>query len=157
MTDDRIETVPLRRAQYGLAVLWFLPAFFVFFVLMAQTLFSNVYEGHQREVMEWYGTLVWPISTLIVGALVANAGMRSDRRLVDKVLLRIAQFCCSAYIMALVMTIFAPGLGYALVLEKDAWSMLAEARPWLLLLQGVVTAMLGVFFSRSFHDGQEAS
>ena len=28
--------------------------------------------------------------------------------------------------------------------------MLAEARPWLLLLQGVVSAMLGVFFSQSF-------
>lgn len=153
---DQLETVPLKRAQYGLAVLWFLPALFVFFVLMAQTLFSNIYEGHQREVMEWYGTLVWPMSTLIVGALVANAGTRSDKRVVDKVLLRLAQFCCGAYLAAVILTIFSPGLSYALVLKKDAWAMLSEARPWLLLLQGVVSAILGVFFSRSFDEGKAA-
>ncbi|ATE58656.1 hypothetical protein [Thauera sinica] len=150
--DDVLETVPLRRAQYGLALLWFVPAFFIFFVLMAQTLFSPVYEGHQRDVMEWYGALVWPTSTLIVGALVANAGMRTDRRVVDKVLLRIAQFCCGAYILALMITVFAPGLSHASGFEKDAWSLLTEARPWLLLLQGVITAMLGLFFSCSFYD-----
>ena len=90
------------------------------------------------------------ISTLIVGALVASAGMRADRRVVDKALLRIAQFCCGAYILALLLTILAPGIAYANEIGKEAWAMLAEARPWLLLLQGVVSAMLGVFFSQSF-------
>lgn len=144
--------VPLRHAQYGLAVLWFAPALLIFFVLMAQTLFSNVYEGHKNEVMEWYGTLVWPISTLMVGAIIANAGVRTDRRVVDVALFRLTRFCCVAYILALVMTVFAPGLGKAFDVERDAWAMLTESRPWLVLLQGVVSAMLGVFFSRAYHD-----
>ncbi len=148
--EDLVETIPLRRAQYRLAVLWFVPAFGIFFILMAQSLYSSVYQGHERDLMEWYGTLVWPISTLIVGALVASAGMRADRRVVDKALLRIAQFCCGAYILALLLTILAPGIAYANEIGKEAWAMLAEARPWLLLLQGVVSAMLGVFFSQSF-------
>ncbi|WP_153160193.1 hypothetical protein [Zoogloea sp. 1C4] len=144
--------IPLRRAQYGLAVLWFSPALFIFFVLMAQTLFSTVYDGHKNEVMEWYGTLVWPISTLIVGAIVANAGVRADRRVVDGALFRLTRFCCLAYILALVMTVFAPGLGSAFDAQRDAWVMLTESRPWLVLLQGVVSAMLGVFFSRAYYD-----
>jgi len=148
--EDPFETIPLRRAQYRLAVMWFVPAFGIFFILMWQSLYSSIYKGHERELMEWYGTLVWPISTLIVGALVANAGIRADRRVIDKALMRIAQFCCAAYILALFLTILAPGIGFAREIGKEPWAMLAEARPWLLLLQGVVSAMLGVFFSQSF-------
>jgi hypothetical protein len=130
--------------------MWFVPAFGIFFILMWQSLYSSIYKGHERELMEWYGTLVWPISTLIVGALVANAGIRADRRVIDKALMRIAQFCCAAYILALFLTILAPGIGFAREIGKEPWAMLAEARPWRLGLQGVVSAMLGVFFSQSF-------
>lgn len=48
---DLVETIPLRRAQYRLAVLWFVPAFGIFAILMAQSLYSSIYQGHERDLM----------------------------------------------------------------------------------------------------------
>lgn len=142
------QRIPLDAAQRRLAVSWAVFAALCFFVVIAQTQVGNVYGQRTDEVWQWFLPSVVPTLSLVLSVLAnlelnAHAAGVARSRTVSVFFYRLAMGVCAMY---LVLVLMHPILT---ALKDDPGTrlqLLRSSNVYLGPIQGLVAAVLGVFF-----------
>lgn len=135
--------VPLRGCQRVIASIWFGLAGTLFAMLVFESL-TDHFGSSQGPVLSWFLSSVSPSLGLIVAVLAMDAQSKAQgERTVDSFFYKVAVGLSSGYLLALwAVVVFgqmrnAPG---------GLPDVISQSGQWLSVLQGLVTASLGVFF-----------
>ena len=140
-------SIPVVNARRTLATVWFCGAFFLFGIVLLQTVLGK-YGARYDEVWGWLLPTVVPTLSLITGVFVATARTKPDHSTtVDRYVHRLSLGLSLTYLLVVAMTIllspFAHLYGNITPLE-----LLRNSNLWLGPFQGLVTAALGAIFVR---------
>ncbi len=132
-----------KAAQRRLALLWF-SGFGVLFLVMAMQVVVGRYEGDTSSVVGWFFPTTIPISTLMIGVLVAQALSGSGEvRSADVFVYRLALAMLALYLLLVGLTIV-----WATVFTVRPVPVFERSNYVLGPAQGLVTATLGAFFAK---------
>lgn len=132
----------MRQCRKRLTVVWLIATGVLFLVLILQTVLGRYDEPD--EAFSWLLPTIIPTLSLVLGVLVSDLtdGGEPDRR-VDGFMYKLAYTISIAYFVVVSLTIFlAPFSSMAPV------ELMKTSNLWLSPLQGVVAAVIGVFFVR---------
>ncbi len=127
-----------------LALLWFTGSFVIFILLVAQSLFGK-YGEEAEEVWSWFLPTIMPTLSLIAGVFVVDLTISKDlEKKVDRFIFRLAFGLSVVYILLVLSTLLVQPLTRFAPLE-----LMKRSNLWLGPVQGLVAAVLGVFFVKS--------
>ena len=128
------------KCKKNLALLWFIASGLLFVLMLVQT-FTDKHGETVNEVWSWLLGAVLPTLSLMVGAFVASFGREEEDRKVGSFLYRLP-FGLSLFYLLVVASVFLvqPGTG------KPAIELMKQSAVYLTAFQGLVAAVLGVFF-----------
>lgn len=133
-----------RAAQRRLALLWFSGFGLLFLVMAIQVVAGRYAEGDTSRVVGWFFPTTIPVSTLMVGVLVAQAlSGAGEERAADVFVYRLALTMLAVYLVLVGLTIV-----YATVFSVRPLPVYERSNYVLGPAQGLVTATLGAFFAR---------
>jgi hypothetical protein len=128
-----------------IATLWFIGALLLFSILIVQSLFGK-YGSRTEEAWGWFLPTVMPTLSLIVGVLVSEATGRNRSSKSGEVatfMFLLAIGLSALYLMLVVLVLLLqPFTGLSPI------EVMKRSNLWLGPLQGLVSAVLGVFFLR---------
>ncbi len=137
--DDRI---PMNSAKKRLATLWFSASGILLATMILQTVMEH-YAPNDTEAFGWFFPTLMPTLSLIVGVLVGDALGKSVKiATVDKFMYRLAIGVSSMYFFAVGVSIFISPF----VPSVPPIELLRKSNLWLGPMQGLVSAILGLFF-----------
>jgi hypothetical protein len=131
-----------------LARLWFGWSGILFCIVLAQSLFGR-FGSRVADAWSWFVPLLFPTLSLIAGALVADSKKSGRRdRQIGAFIRLLAVRLSVAFLVTMSLTILLGPVGeyYGRLTPID---FLRISQLWLIPLQGVATAVLGVFFLKS--------
>jgi hypothetical protein len=133
--------LPATKCKKKLGVLWFVMSGVLFFTVMFQSLLGH-YGDRISEVWSWFLPTTLPALSLIAGVFVADATRDSTlEKTVDAFLYRFTFWLSVAYLAAVAIAIFMQPYLHLAPLE-----LFRQSNLWMGPFQGIVSAMLGVFF-----------
>jgi len=136
--------VPLKKCKKHFAILWFVGAGVVFFLVLLQTIFGR-YSENANDAWNWLLPTIMPTLSLIVGILVSDAAGKQKRdKVVGRFFYRFSFILSLSYLILVTFTILMQPFSSLHPLQ-----FLKQSQLWLAPFQGLVTASLGAFFIRS--------
>lgn len=139
-------------AQKRLASLWFGCAALLAALLVVLTLF-NRFAGQNATAWQWYSQNIVPSLTLITGSFYATAQAEaSSTAPVDVFAYRLCFGVSAFYLLALLLTVLAAPLAREMA-NLSLLDLLATSETYLILLQGIASYALGIFFAKSHAAG----
>jgi len=130
-------------AQRRLALLWF-SGFGLLFLIMAIQVVADRYQSATSSAVGWFFPTTIPVSTLMIGVLVAQAmGGTAEARAADVFVYRLALTMLAVYLLMVGFTIV-----YATAFTVRPAAVFDRSNYVLGPAQGLVTAALGAFFAR---------
>jgi hypothetical protein len=138
--------VPIAKCKYRLAYVWSAGFILLLILLILQTAFgrygSNAGDVKASEAFGWFLPTILPTLSLVIGVLVADARDDSKgKKLVDRRMYRLSMILSVCYLLVVSLTF--------LIDPFTNWSQLQLMKLsnlWLGPLQGIVSAIIGVFF-----------
>jgi peptidoglycan/LPS O-acetylase OafA/YrhL len=132
------------QAKKRLAVIWFTGFAFLLTILLAQTV-VGVYEEPSRA-WGWFFPSIMPTLSLVAGVLVADArGKTVEVQMVDRFLFRVTSSLSLLYLLVVSLSIFGGPL------RASPEELIEMSNLWLGPLQGLIAAVMGIFF---VHKGE---
>lgn len=128
------------KCKKNLALLWFIACGLLFILLLVQT-FTDKHGEAVNKVWNWLLGAVLPTLSLMVGAFVADFGSEVEERKVGSFLYRLA-FGLSLFYLLVVASVFL----VQPVTGKPAIELMNQSSVYLTAFQGLVAAVIGVFF-----------
>lgn len=136
----------MHEAKWRLAMIWLTGAGLVAAILIAQSL-SGYYEPRSQDAWGWFLPTVMPTLLLIVGVLVADyrggAVQAAASPVAEPRMLRLAIILSVLYLLLVALSI----LLQPFLSETAPLVLMQRSNLWLGPFQGLVAAVLGVFFS----------
>lgn len=139
--DRKETTIPLDRARWQLAKLWFVLVTPTIGILIIQSIFGK-YEGRAHNIWGWALPTVMPTLSLIIAALGATA-LEADKSKaeVKRPFYATACWLSAVYLLLILATILVEPLTHYESLE-----LLGLSNLWLGPFQGLVASSIGVLF-----------
>jgi hypothetical protein len=127
-----------------LAILWFVGGFLLFLVFILQSMFGK-YGAKTEEAWAWFLPTVMPTISLVAGVMVSDAiSDTSGGKRIRRFFFRLAMAFSVIYLsMVALIPLVQPFTGTS-VLE-----LMSRSNFWLSPLQGLVVAVLGIFFTKA--------
>lgn len=136
--------ISMVKCKTRLTALWFIGAALLFVLLLLQTFFGK-YGSNVDEVWKWLLPTLMPTLSLIVGVLVTDTSQETvDERMVDKFMFNLSFYASFLYILTVGLTILIQPFIIVPSLE-----LIRQSNLWLGPFQGLVSAVIGVFFVKS--------
>lgn len=138
----------MTQAKQRLAILWFVGAGLVFFLVLIQTNLGK-YGDKTSEVWSWLMPTIMPNLSLIIGVFVIDAlgrGLKIGR--INAFLFKLTFGLSCAYLIAVLIVFLLQPWSSRPPLEH-----LQQANAWLGVFQGLVAAGMGAFFSTASNAG----
>lgn len=133
--------IQMETCKRRLAVVWLIGAGVLFVLMMTQSL-TGRYNLQTREAWGWLLPTLMPTMSLIVGVLAMEIrGPKDKARPVDPFLYHLAMGLSVFYLVVVAATILAKPF-----LDMTAIEAMNLSNLWLGPLQGLVSAMVGVFY-----------
>lgn len=139
--------ISVRTCKKKLACLWVSVGLALFILLVFQSMLGK-FGTRAEEAWAWFLPTIMPTLSLIIGVLVLDISSTRQRdKQIDRFLFWLA-FSLSAIYLALVMLVplIQPLTG------SSPFELMKRSNFWLGPLQGLVVAVLGVFFVKSARE-----
>ncbi|MBU1138963.1 MAG: hypothetical protein KKD01_00220 [Proteobacteria bacterium] len=140
-TEDTHQTLPLERARWTLAKLWFVGAGLVFLILVGQSI-AGKYQDKTELVWSWALPTVMPTLSLIVTVLGASALQKQ----LDVIAVRRSFYTLSLWLSVIYLALILLTLGLEPFSTLESLELLNLSNLWLAPFQGLVISALGVLF-----------
>lgn len=139
--------VQMEKCKKKLSLLWFIGAGFLFLTLIAQTI-GKFYGTKADEAWSWFLPTIMPTLSLIIGVFVIEATGKSEKKKsVDNFIYRLAFILSLVYLIIVALTIYiSPFTSFT------AFELMKTSNYWLGPLQGLVSAVIGIFFIKKEAD-----
>jgi hypothetical protein len=135
--------VSMRYGRKVLALVWLIGVGILLVILVLQTILGR-YDAPAKpeDAFAWLLPNVIPTVSLIVGVLVADVVNVTDKNLrVDRFMYRLALGMSVIYLTVVSLTIFLAPFA-----TRSPVELMKTSQLWLSPLQGIVAAVIGVFF-----------
>lgn len=129
----------MKRCRRTLALIWMVGAGVLFLILILQTMFGKYQQP--QEAFNWLMPTLLPTLTLIVGVFVAERSEGADEAEADSFKYRLALWLSVAYLLIVSLTIFIEPFS-----DMEAEQLMKTSNLWLSPMQGLVAAVVGIFF-----------
>jgi Ni/Fe-hydrogenase subunit HybB-like protein len=134
------------KAQKRISTLWFILSFILILLFVIFT-FTNRFEANTADAWQWLMQQLIPSLTLFIGVFVSASQEKLQEIKVRAFFYKLTFGLSIAYFFLLILTLLA--IPYAvLALEKTVYEYLQLSSTYLIPVLGLVTASLGMFFSR---------
>jgi len=135
------EMISSRVARKRLAILWTVGGLFLFFVLILQSVFGR-FGDRIEDAWSWFLPTLMPTLSLILGVLTLDATSGGgEGKMGDRFFFRLAFGLSAVYLIVVGMTLFLQPFTQTPLLD-----LMDRSNLWLGPLQGLVAAVLGIFF-----------
>lgn len=136
--------VSMQKSKKYLAAIWFAGGGAVFLIVLGQS-FLGHYGTDVEQVWGWLLPTIMPTLSLIIGVIVADAkDKNAHKKTVDQFIYRLAFSLSLLYLLAVLLTILVQPISPIPPIE-----LMKQSQLWLGPFQGLVSASIGVFFTRS--------
>jgi hypothetical protein len=132
--------IPVSYSKKRLGILWFVCSGVLYFVMIFQSLLGH-YENRVSDAWGWFLPTTLPTLSLMAAVFVADAMDPVAARKVDRFIYRLAFWTSFAYLAAVAITIFAQPF-----VAMPPVDLMKQSNLWMGPFQGIVSAVLGVFF-----------
>ncbi|MGA9118185.1 MAG: hypothetical protein WB699_02365 [Bacteroidota bacterium] len=137
------KAISMPKAKRILTVSWFALGGVIILVVFVQTL-TGYYGDKASEAVGWLSANVLPSLSLIIGVLVTDVqGKGTKTKSVERFLFVLTLVLSLAYLLSVTSVILIAPL-----VQTPSLSLMKTSSLTLGIVQGLVTACLGVFFSR---------
>ena len=135
--------IELPKAKKHLAVLWYLYGGVLFIIFFLQSL-SGKYGTQVQDAWSWFLPTILPSLTLITGVLVADALQANPvTRNIDRFIYTLTLAVSAIYLILVSLVIFLQPF-----FSNDPFVLMKSSNFGLAPFQGIVTACIGVFFTK---------
>ena len=134
------------KAQRRIASLWFVLSFILILLFVLFT-FTNRFDKNTGDAWQWLLQQLIPSLTLFIGVFVAASQEKLKDIKVRSFYFKLTYYLSIAYFFLLFLTILATPYA-VLALEKTVYEYLQLSSTYLIPVLGLVTASLGIFFSK---------
>jgi cytochrome bd-type quinol oxidase subunit 2 len=133
----------IEECRKRLAIVWFVISGVLFFVLILQTIFGR-YADRVSEAWSWFLPTIMPSLSLIAATWASDLSRESTQaEKANAFLYRLALLVSVFYLCAIVLVVFASAFSQIPPLE-----MMRQSNLFLGPIQGLVAAVIGIFFVR---------
>jgi hypothetical protein len=151
--------VPLDRARWRLATIWFGFSGLVFLILIGQSI-GDVYGEDVLRAWGWALPNFLPTLALMVSVFAADAlkPPSADGPKVRRNFLRLSYYISLFYLAVFLFTLVSPPIALSVRgrVEERAIDILELSNLWLAPIQGLVIALVGVLFFLKENDKDQA-
>ncbi|MGM0409031.1 MAG: hypothetical protein ACQERU_13705 [Bacteroidota bacterium] len=134
------------KAQRRIASLWFILSFFLILLFVLFT-FTNRFDKNSEDAWQWLLQQLIPSLTLFIGVFVAASQEKLKDIKVSSFYFKLTYYLSIGYFFLMILTILA--IPYAVLnLDKTVYEYLQSSSSYLIPVLGLVTASLGIFFSK---------
>jgi hypothetical protein len=141
-------TKPMAQCKRVLALVWFIGAGVLFFMLLMQSVLGR-YGDRTSDAWSWLLPSIMPTLSLIIGVLVAEGPLaRPNAALADRFLYRLTLGISVVYLLAVLMVFLLQPFS-----TVGPFELMNQANLWLGPIQGLTAAALGAFFVKSPASG----
>ncbi|MGB7922126.1 MAG: hypothetical protein WCF57_02655 [Pyrinomonadaceae bacterium] len=136
--------ISIGKAKIILTALWVVGSLFPLVILFLQTIYGTYYNGKESEAWGWFTSVIAPTLSLIISVLVVDAlNQKPQNRPVGTLIFLLALLFSVLY-LAFVNLVFLLGPR----IDSAPLDLFKRASLGLGLAQGLMTATLGVFFTK---------
>ena len=134
-------------AQKKISLLWFISSGILFLIFVLYTAF-NRFDGKEVDGWQWYSQNIIPSLTLMVSTYFSTKNETNDNGIeIDNFAYRLAFSISLVYFLILYLTILLAPVAFK-VANLSIIDFLKKSQIYLIILQGIVTASLGLFFTK---------
>jgi hypothetical protein len=141
-----VDNINMYVAQKRLCVLWFVLSFFMILLFVLFTV-TNKFGTQTSDAWQWILQQILPVLTLITGVFVNTSRQSTGIKNIRKFYYRLCMLLSSGYFFFLIITILAIPFAYQYA-SKSGYDFLKTSSLYLLPLLAIVTASLGIFFTK---------
>jgi len=138
--------IPKQYAQKKISVLWFINSGILAVLFIFFTVFDR-FNGKSTVAWEWYSQNIIPGLTLMTATFQANITEDQASKMIDRYYFRLGYIVSVFYFSVLYLTILLAPLAFQYG-ELSIIDLMERSKLYLVIFQGVVTYVLGLFFMK---------
>ncbi|RYY46208.1 MAG: hypothetical protein EOO06_15005 [Chitinophagaceae bacterium] len=131
-------------AQKKLSVLWFINAAVLALLFIIFTV-TGKFEENVSAGWEWYSQNIIPILTMMIGTFYITVNKVQEEKRVDRFYYNLALGISVFYLVVLYLTVLLAPVAFNAA-ELSIIELFEKSKIYLVLIQGVLTFSLGLFF-----------
>ncbi len=133
-------------AQKKLSALWLINAGILALIFLLFTIFDR-FDQQSDKGWEWYSQNIIPVTSLMMGSFYISINDKEREAKVDSFYFKICFGISIFYLAMLYLTLFLAPLAFRFS-NLSILDLLDKSKLYLILLQGILTCCLGLFFNK---------
>jgi len=134
------------RAQKKLSLLWFISVGILTILFILFTILHR-FDDKASKAWEWLSQTTVPTLTLMIATFTTSMGAQRTNEKVDRFYFTLAYGVSSFYLLALYLTILLAPIAFSFA-HMSIMELLEESKIYLVIMQGVTTYCVGLFFTK---------
>lgn len=137
----KYKNVTLSEAKNRLFTIW-IAGFIICFVLTLIQTIMGKYDELYMNVMDWFGPLIFPTLTLMIGVLIATNNQPVDmKKVADPTVFKTAEIC-SILFLSLILVVFL----LEPFVHQTPFELMSRVKVFFTFFNGLLTGLIGYFF-----------
>lgn len=142
MAIFKYKNLTLNDAKNRLFVVW-ITGFVLCFVLTFVQSIMGKYDDRYIDVVNWFGPLIFPTLTLMIGVLIAGQNKKGemDKTRADELLFKVAELCSLLYLAAIFLIFIIEPF-----LARTPFELMSIVKVFFTGFDGFLNGLIGYFF-----------